>query len=285
MTMSNQMALSAASVAVMANNNTLVNMGSMQESFFELDGSTINAGLKATSLQAAAEEKSIIDGAQAQRINAGCQLGGALAGMAVTVAGIGMGSSSYSKASDLEAPSTNLQAGFKEIPANEEGIELQPMKSSIPAAPLAEDAAVAKITGTNSSDPAPVARIQGSVANDDSNADAQEETAKAEIKKAEAATNPNAETAKGLRSMGDFYMQNGNTFGGLINSAVSSSGGFGAYDTTVDQANQSKIKDLEAGLAQALSSQTSLIGSQLGNLDQSRSNTYQLMSSLQQVRG
>lgn len=282
MTMSNQMALSAASVAVMANNNTLVNMGAMQESFFELDGSTINAGLKATSLQAAAEEKSIIDGAQAQRINAGCQLGGAAAGMVVTGVGMGMGSSSYTKAQDLDTSSTPLQASVTEVPAN-----VQPFEPSTPAGPLAEGSPVAKITGTNSSDPAPVTRIEGTVANDDSNADAQKETAAAETKKADAAaaTNPNADKIKELRAQGDSYSQTGNTFGNLINSAVSSSGGFGAYDTTVDQANQSKIKDLEAGLAQALSSQASLIGSQLGNLDQSRGNTYQLMSTLQQVRG
>ncbi len=192
-----------------------------------------------------------------------------------------MGISSNTQADALEQSPTKLSAGLTEMKT----ISSTPSTSTIelPETPMAR-----MIGQVDPSAPTPVTKIVGMLGDNDQ--DSQTVTAKEAdetdtTKKAEAATNPNSEKVKSLRDNAGFYMQNGNTFGGLLNTAVSSWGGIATYDTTIDQANQSKIKDLEAGLAQALSSQASLIGSQLGNLDQSRGNTYQLMSTLQQVRG
>ncbi|MBS0648875.1 MAG: hypothetical protein JSS10_06605 [Verrucomicrobia bacterium] len=293
MTMSNQMALSAASVAVLANNGTLENMGSMQESFFLLDGGTIKAGLEATSLQASADEKSIMDQASAQQTQAIGALVGSGMGIATTGLGLYQGLTNYNQAAALDSPNSTLEAGVSEVPNTAK-------TSTPPAAPAPEASAsapsspVAKMTCEASgepSDPAEsIARIRGELktsvnTQENSDLNAQDAIATAETKKAQNPETVENPEAKKFRAMGDMWMQNGNTFGGLFSGVGKSAGEMASYDAMTDQAKQTKTKDLEAGLAQALNSQAGLISSQLSNLDQTRGNTYQLMSTLQHIQG
>lgn len=299
MTMSNQMSLSAASVAVMANNNTLENIGAMQESFFELDGSTIHAGLEATNSQAAAEEKNIIDGADATRINAGCQMGGSILSMAATGYGMYAGYSANKQAEALETPGTGLQVGLKEITA-EPGTEMKNLSPSSPTLPVepVPSSQAAKITGElDSPAETSAAKVQAqldtsTIPEDDSQAsdaqktlNAKEANAAEGTKKATTAAEEAKQNAEKLRTSAKTSSEMIGSFGSSMGSVITSSSGFASYDTTVDQAKQAKTRDLEQGLASALNSQTSLIGSQLSLLDQARGNTYQLMSTLQHVQG
>lgn len=299
MTMSNQMSLSAASVAVLANNGTLENMGSMQESFFLLDGGTIKAGLEATSLQASADEKSIMDQASAQQTQAIGALVGSGMGIATTGLGLYQGLSNYNQAAALDQSNSTLEAGASEVP-NTAKTSTPPSAPAAEAGASAPSSSAAKMTGEATgepSDPAEsIARIRGELktsvnTQENSDLNAQDATATAETKRAqnsEKAENPaqvENPQAKKFRAMGDMWMQNGNTFGGLFSGVGKSAGEMRSYDAMTDQAKQTKIKDLEAGLAQALNSQAGLISSQLSNLDQTRGNTYQLMSTLQHIQG
>jgi hypothetical protein len=285
--MSNQMSLSAASVAVLANNGTLENMGSMQESFFLLDGGTIKAGLEATSLQASADEKSIMDQASAQQTQAIGALVGSGMGIATTGLGLYKGISNYNQAAALDSPNSTLTAGVSEAP-NAAKTNTPPPAPAAEAGASGPSSPAAKMTGQANGDPSDpaesIARIKGELKTsvniqENSDLNTKDAIATAETKQAE---NPQA---KAFRSWGDMWMQNGNTFGGLFSGVGKSVGEMRSYDAMTDQAKQTKTKDLEAGLAQALSSQAGLISSQLSNLDQTRGNTYQLMSTLQHIQG
>lgn len=300
MTMSNQMALSAASVAVMANNNTLVNMGAMQESFFELDGSTINAGLEATKAQAAAEEKSIIDQADATRINAGCQISGTMVSIAATGIGMYTGYSANKQAENLEGASTEMQLGLKAVP-EAAGTELKTISStppSMPAVPPTEGGQEATLSGSlDSSIETSTGKVQAqldtsTVAEDDGEAsdarkalNAKEAEAADQTKKATAASEEAKQNAEKIRANAKTQSDAIGSVGNSIGTVISSSSGFASYNTTLDQATQAKVKDLEAGLATALNTEVGLINDQLRSFDSARSNTYQLMSILQQHQG
>lgn len=302
MTMSNQMSLSAASVAVMANNNTLVNMGAMQNADYLLDGSTINAGLEATNKQATAEKNSITDQADATRINAGCQMGGAVVGLVVTGTGFGMGTADQNQATALSEQNQMIEASATQIPDT----EMRTMSSSSSTSPASatNGTPLTTFTGEIEDDipqAAPVGRLEGQLdtsvvpeddaqastarqqlqQDNDAQADAADQTKKAQTK----ADQDKQNTIENLRNSAKFKLETGNAFGSMLNTAIGNSGGFASYDKTIDQANQTQIKDLEAGLASALNSQASLISSQLGNLDSMRGNTYQLMSTLQHIQG
>lgn len=292
MTMSNQMAISAASVAVMANNNTLVNMGAMQSSFFELDGSTINAGLEATSLQASADEKSIIDTAKTQQVSGICEMSGAIAGMAITSGGLISGISDYNQAKQLQNPdpTTQMQVAATQVSPD---APAQAPKPATVAQPTVDnpDLGSAKIVGQNEeippTDPTAVIKAQNNVATSDATAQTQEtgqQNTADQVKKDTTASDIDKQ-AEELRNKGKFKMETANNFSGLVSTAIGKSSGIITYDTTIDQAQQSKIKDLEAGLASALNTQTGLIGAQLSGLNDTRSGTYQLMKTLQEVRG
>lgn len=296
----NQMALSAASVAVMANNNTLVNMGAMQESFFELDGSTIKAGLEATNVQAAAEEKSIIDQADAQRINAGCSIGGAITGMAATGFGMYSSSSDMAQARALETTPSQVQASVSAVspntpaPPQPAALEAQPDVNS-PAAtitaqsianpPVASPAA-ATIEGQLNAAPAPQETDQAVAQQRQQQDNAAQANATDQTGKTAAVSEDAKKAAADLIASAKSKSETFSAFGNLLNTAIGNSGGFASYNTTVDQANQAKIKDLESGVAQVLGSTLAgLIGSQIGYTDQTRNSTYQLMGTLQQHQG
>jgi len=288
------MSLSAASVAVMANNNTLENMGAMQQSFFELDGSTINAGLEATNAQAAAEEKSIMDQASSQQTQALGVLIGSGIGILSNVIGLYKGTTSYNEARALEQSATQMKASYTQV--EDLGAELQTIKSSTVAQATPANIAESALIKGEMEDPSPVAKLPAakvaaqlnSPAQNLEDSDAAIDARKKLQQNADAATetkmteNPQA---KALRSSGDMWMQYTNTFGGLFSGVGKSGGELTAYNAMTDQAKQAKIRDLEQGLAGALNTQTGLINSQLGNLDQARGNTYQLMSTLQHVQG
>lgn len=300
MTMSNQMALSAASVAVEANNATLGYMGAAQRSFFDLEGSTINAGLEATSLQAAAEEKSIIDQADAQRINAGCQISGAMIGIAATGVGMYTGYSANKQAENLEGASTEMQLGLKAVP-EAPGTELKTISSTPPSTPVVpptEDGQEATLSGSlDSSIETSTGKVQAqldtsTVTEDDGEAsdarkalNAKEANATDQTKKATAVSEEAKQNAEKIRTSAKTQSDMISSFGNSIGTVVTSSSGFASYNTTIDQATQTKIKDLEAGLTQALNTEVGLIIDQLRSFDSARGNTYQLMSTLQHVQG
>jgi hypothetical protein len=102
-------------------------------------------------------------------------------------------------------------------------------------------------------------------------------------------TTPSSENAnsiqeKELRGKADFFSQAATTFGTSINSAGTGGGQMASYDHQIEQAKEKQIADLEGGLAMALNTLVSLIGSQEQTIETERSNTYQLMSGLQNVR-
>ena len=66
----------------------------------------------------------------------------------------------------------------------------------------------------------------------------------------------------------------------MASTVGSSSGKLAGYNYQVDQAKQTKIKDTENGVSSTLNTLASLIGQQLGNLDQSRSAISQMIQGL-----
>ncbi len=284
-----EMGISAASVAVTANNNTLVNVGTMQASFFELDASTINSSLEASVTQANADQASIMDQANASQDQAIGEFAGSITGIAMTGGGLIAGSILNSQATKTQPP-TELNVLGEQVPGK------TPAPATAPADPAQEIPSatiLAKSTepAISSSPPEESATVFGttSAASDAEATQAKEalsgQIAKEQTKQAQTASDNTAAQEKEIRGRGDLFLQNANTFGTLFNGVGTSAGKMASYNAQVDQGQQSKIKDLEASLSSVLNTEAGLIGSQISNLDQTRSAAYQLMGSLQARQG
>jgi hypothetical protein len=254
----NQMALSAASVAVIYNNETLNDLATLQQAQYEMNAGTLNAGLKASEIQGESDKKNQEDAANVAIQQAICGFGGAIAGGAVSIGLIAFGGAS--SVGNAEQGS-QLKLGMAS-----EGTEMTNFASSGsgPAARLGaiDDNGLPAPANTNAS--ARLAVDEPAEAANRSNAPATTSTAATEASKGK----------------GEYWAQTSSTFGQLLNTTGQSLGNIVSYDDQIDEGHQKQTSDLENGIAQALQSLAGMIGSQLQSTDGYRSNEFQLMNAL-----
>ena len=257
-----QMTQSAASIAAVSSNATLVNLSKTQAETFNLNASTMKASLQANETMAESDSKAILDAANASQAEAIGSFSGAIAGGVVTTGGLTAGLSMSKEAGDLEGP-----------------LKEEQLRGTL----TKESDAAAQLTGTNK--PIPTQEEGVVPKNINNNNNISNETTEATQKSAREQTSEEkaanrAKQAKYLRSKAQASLDNAGMYGKMVNDIAGSSGKLAGYNYQVDQAKQTKIKDTENGVSSTLNTLASLIGQQLGNLDQSRSAISQMIQGL-----
>ena len=274
-----QMTQSAASIAAVSSNATLVNLSKTQAETFNLNASTMKASLQANETMAESDSKAILDAANASLVDAMGAFSGAIGGGIATTVGLTGGLSRVNQATSLEesvSTPAKLRASMEPVNEDANAIPLEEIKPS-PKSPgsskTVEENAAAELTVQNSN------HVE-SEAVDTKKVIAKKENATQLTEEEQAVKDQKLLEAKALRDSGDRWLQTGSTYGKMTSDALSSTGKLASYQYQVDQSNQTKIKDTENAVSSTLNTLASLIGQQLGNLDQSRSAISQMIQGL-----
>jgi len=264
-----QMTQSAASIAAVSSNATLVNLSKTQAETFNLNANTMKASLKANETMAESDSKAILDAANASQAEAIGSFSGAIAGGVVTTGGLTAGLSMSKEAGDLEALPKENDLRMSAVKQPETLVDISKVEGEVIATnkpiPTQEEGVVPKNINNNNN-----------ISNETT--EATQKSAREQTSEEKAANR--AKQAKYLRSKAQASLDNAGMYGKMVNDIAGSSGKLAGYNYQVDQAKQTKIKDTENGVSSTLNTLASLIGQQLGNLDQSRSAISQMIQGL-----
>lgn len=251
--MSIQMTQSAASIAALSSNATLVNLSETQAATFKLNSSTMTAQLHANDAVAESDSKAILDAANASQAEAIGSFGGAIAGGFTTITGVFKGIGAGNEAQTLEESLNSNKLKVTSTPVVKAGPDVEGETT---------------LTGQNLK----TVETEETVVNTNTTG-----------KLTEAEQTEDTQTrsrAESLRSKGKMFYETASTLGGMVSTVGSSTGKLVGYNYQIDQGKQTKIKDTENGVASTLNTLASLIGQQLGNLDQNRASIYQMMQGM-----
>ncbi len=263
-----QMTQSAASIAAVSSNATLVNLSQTQAETFNLNASTIKASLKANETMAESDSKAILDAANASQAEAIGSFSGAIAGGVVTTGGLTAGLSMSKEAGDLEGPLKENDLRMSAVKQPETLVDISKVEGEV--------IATSKPTLTQEEGVPSNIKNDNNISNETT--EATQKSAREQTSEEKAANR--AKQAKYLRSKAQASLDNAGMYGKMVNDIAGSSGKLAGYNYQVDQAKQTKIKDTENGVSSTLNTLASLIGQQLGNLDQSRSAISQMIQGL-----
>jgi hypothetical protein len=264
---------SGASVAAISNNEALTYITAEEAALLKMNGSTMDASLKATVSQADADEKSIIDAADAQKTQAICQMTGAIGGAGITGAGaLGL----FSPSSETSAIPVKLTT--EAVPAG--GIVPPPRLVPAASATMVANGTGAPVpaAGTSSASAALAGVGEGAGNPPGPGAPAGVRSGTPLVEAATEAKNKITSEDGITRAKNTLEATNG--LGSYFSTGMTGLGQTLAYDKLVAQGNENKIKDLEAGITGVLGNLVSSNSGMISALGQSQQSTVQLMRDL-----